>query len=87
MAASIVFAWLVIGSGGGVLVAMVMHAVNNAVSGEFVSPLFSGSDAELLGWIRALLWCLVALVTLALAGRGFRAGPQEEADVAQPVPT
>ena len=87
MAASVVFAWLVIGSAGSVLVAMVMHAVNNAVSGEFVSPLFSGSDAELLGWIRALLWCVVALVTLALAGRGFRAGPEEEAHVAQSAPS
>ncbi len=87
MAASVVFAWLVIGSGGSVLVAMVMHAVNNAVSGEFVSPLFSGNDAELLGWVRALLWCAVALVVIALAGQGFRADPEEETHVSQSAPT
>lgn len=72
LAASVVFAWLVIGSGGSVLLAMVMHATNNAVSGEFVSPLFAGADGTWLGWIRALLWCGVALVVVAVAGKGYR---------------
>jgi membrane protease YdiL (CAAX protease family) len=87
MAASVVFAWLVVGSGGSVLVAMVMHAANNAVSGEFVSPLFSGADGERLGWIRALLWCLVALLVVPLAGRRFRAGPPAEPHVPPPAPS
>lgn len=77
MAASVVFAWLVIGSGGSVLVAMVMHAVNNVVSGEYVSLLFSGQDAVVLGWVRALLWCVVALTVISLAGREFRTAPED----------
>jgi hypothetical protein len=85
MAASVVFAWLVIGSGGSVLVAMVMHAANNAVSGEFVSPLFAGADAERLGWIRALLWCVVALLVVPLAGKRFRAGPEAETHAMPPA--
>jgi membrane protease YdiL (CAAX protease family) len=81
LAASVVFAWLVIGSGGSVLLAMVMHAANNAVSGEFVSPLFTGADGTWLGWIRALLWCGVALVVIAVAGKRFRASPTDPAQV------
>jgi uncharacterized protein len=75
LAAAVVFAALVIASGGSVLVAMVMHAASNAVSGEFISPIFA-DDAETLGWIRALVWCLFALGAVALAGRDFRTRPQ-----------
>lgn len=84
LAASVVFAWLVLGSGGSVLLAMVMHAANNAVSGEFISPLFTGADGTWLGWIRALLWCVVALVVVAVAGKAFRAPSARHAE-AQPV--
>jgi uncharacterized protein len=69
MAASLVFAWLVHGSGGSVLVAMLMHATNNAVSGEYASAMFSGTDAELLGWLRAAVWCLIALAVVATSRR------------------
>ncbi|MBY5162136.1 CPBP family intramembrane glutamic endopeptidase [Salsipaludibacter albus] len=69
LAASFVFAWLVDGTGGSVLVAMVMHATNNAVSGEYASTLFTGQDAELLGWIRAGVWCLIALAIVVLSRR------------------
>jgi membrane protease YdiL (CAAX protease family) len=85
LAASVVFAWLVIGSGGSVLLAMVMHATNNAVSGEFVSPLFTGANGTWLGWIRALLWCGVALVVIAVAGKRFRASPAHPVQVAPPT--
>lgn len=72
MAAAVVFAWLVVGSGGSVLVAMVMHAANNAVSGEYVSPMFSGAYGEVLGWLRAGLWCLFATAVVLAVGRGLR---------------
>jgi membrane protease YdiL (CAAX protease family) len=81
LAASVVFAWLVIGSGGSVLLAMILHATNNAVSGEFVSPLFTGADGTWLGWIRALLWCVVALVVVAVAGKRFRVPPVHQEQV------
>lgn len=71
MAAAVVFAWVVIGSGGSVLLAMVMHATNNVVSGEYISPMFSGSDADLLGWIRAGLWCVAAAAIALAAGAGL----------------
>lgn len=64
LAASLVFAWLVVGSGGSVLLAMLMHATNNAVSGEYASQLFPQADSELLGWARAGLWCLIALIVV-----------------------
>jgi membrane protease YdiL (CAAX protease family) len=68
LAASVVFAWLVVGTGGSVLLAMIMHAANNAISGEFVSPMFSGSDGAVLGWVRSGIWILFALAVV-LANR------------------
>jgi membrane protease YdiL (CAAX protease family) len=64
MAGAIVFAWLVVGTGGSVLLAMVMHATSNAVSGEYISEMFTGSDAEVLGWLRAGIWCVFAAVVV-----------------------
>jgi uncharacterized protein len=71
VAAGVVFGGLVVGSGGSVLLAMVMHATNNAVSGEYISQMFSGQDAATLGWIRAGIWCLFAVAALIIGGRRF----------------
>lgn len=78
LAASVVFAWVVTGSGGSVLMAMLMHASSNAISGEFISPMFTGSDANNLGWIRAGIWVLFATAVVLVAGRGFRTVPVGE---------
>jgi membrane protease YdiL (CAAX protease family) len=78
LAAAVVFAALVWGSGGSVLIAMVMHATSNAVSGEFISQMFL-EDAAVEGWIRAGVWCVFAVATVALAGRGFRTRPVPDA--------
>lgn len=75
LAASVVLAWLVVRSGGSVLIAMLMHASSNAFSGEFASKLFSGSDVALLGWVRALLWCVIAAGIIAATGPWFRQKP------------
>ena len=64
MAGAVVFAWLVVGTGGSVLLAMIMHATSNAVSGEYISEMFTGDDAETLGWIRAGIWCVFAAVVV-----------------------
>ncbi len=69
LAAGVVFGALVVGSGGSVLIAMLMHAVNNAISGEYISQMFAGRDAATLGWIRAGMWCLFAVAALAIGGR------------------
>jgi len=68
-AVSFVLAWLVIGAGGSVLLAMIMHAANNAISGDFVSPMFEGSDAALFGWIGAAVWSAIALIIVLRTGR------------------
>jgi len=78
VAASIVFAFLVISSGGSVLVAMVMHATNNVVTGEYVSSLFSGDDIVLQGWVRATMWSVIAIVVVLIAGGSFTTRPQRE---------
>jgi uncharacterized protein len=85
LAAAVVLAAVVLGSGGSVLVAMVMHAVNNAVSGEFVSPLFA-DDAGTLGWLRALVWVVFALGAVLLAGRSFRTRPAPPPSRPTPMP-
>jgi membrane protease YdiL (CAAX protease family) len=77
-AAGVVFAALVVGSGGSVLIAMVMHATNNAISGEYISSMFSGQDADTLGWIRAGIWCLFAVAALIIGGRRFWTQPPRE---------
>jgi membrane protease YdiL (CAAX protease family) len=85
MAAAPVFAFLVIRSGGSVLMAMVMHATNNVVSGEYVSSLFSGDDVVLQGWVRAIMWSVIAIVVVLVAGRSFTTRPQREMSVVEPV--
>lgn len=84
-AASIVFSFLVIRSGGSVLLAMVMHATNNVVSGEYVTSLFSGDDIVLQGWVRAIMWTFIAIVVVLVAGRSFTTKPRRELSPVEPV--
>jgi membrane protease YdiL (CAAX protease family) len=81
MAGAVVFAWLVVGTGGSVLLAMIMHATSNAVSGEYISQMFTGDDAETLGWIRAGIWSVFAAVVV-LAKWGLLSRPNVEVEPA-----
>jgi hypothetical protein len=65
--AVIVFNWLYYAANRNIFVIMVSHAMNNAVGGEFFSPMFSGAAADQLGWMRALVWGVVALAVILLA--------------------
>jgi membrane protease YdiL (CAAX protease family) len=85
MAASIPLAFLVFRSGGSVLMAMVMHATNNVVSGEYVTSLFSGDDIVLQGWVRATMWIVIAIVVVLVAGRSFTARPSPELTPSEPA--
>lgn len=84
----IVYAWLFNSTGGGVLVTMLTHATNNAVSGEFFSPMFQGADSVRQSALLAGLWIVAALVVIALAGpaRLTRRQAEEAPMVPQPAP-
>jgi hypothetical protein len=63
--ASIVIAAVFHSARDSVLVAMIMHATNNAVGGGYASQLFHGRDLVLLGLVTAIAWRGVAAVVLA----------------------
>src|SRR5918992_296360 len=65
---SVVYTWLFNNTRGSVLLAMLMHAMNNTISGSFFGPMFSGADAVRQGWLYAALWCAVAVVLVVVAG-------------------
>lgn len=65
---TVVFTWLYNNTQGSVLVAMLMHATSNTVSGTFVSQMFSGADSVSQAWLRGALWGAVAVIVVALAG-------------------
>jgi membrane protease YdiL (CAAX protease family) len=64
----IVFNWVFNNTNGSVLIIMLMHAMNNTISGSFISPMFSVADSARQAWLFAALWCAVALVVVMWAG-------------------
>jgi membrane protease YdiL (CAAX protease family) len=73
VAYNIVITRLFLASGQSVLLVMVLHATNNAVSGGFVSQLFTGADASNQAAITALVWAAAAGVLLTTKGTPMRA--------------
>jgi membrane protease YdiL (CAAX protease family) len=69
--ATVVFTWLFQNALQSVLIAMVLHATNNAVSGEYVSPMFTGADSTRQSWLLVLTWSVSAALVVVFA-RGFR---------------
>jgi CAAX protease family protein len=69
IAASVVIAGVFHVGGKSVLIAMLLHATNNAVGGNFASQLFEGADLSRLGWLTAAGWCVVAAAVLAMQAR------------------
>lgn len=91
MAASVVIAAVFHLGRESVLIAMLMHATNNAVGGEFASQLFVGGDNARLGWLTAAGWWAVAATVLAVQysrRSGLRPASQASpvAAVAEPDP-
>jgi membrane protease YdiL (CAAX protease family) len=64
----IVFNWVFNNSNGSVLILMLMHAMNNTISGSFISPMFSGADSVRQAWLFAALWCAVAIMVVIVYG-------------------
>jgi len=68
MGAVIVFNWVFNNANGSVLIIMLMHAMNNTISGSFFSPMFSGADSVRQSWLLAVVWCVVAIAVVIVAG-------------------
>jgi uncharacterized protein len=68
LAAVIVFNWVFNNARGSVLIIMLMHAANNAVSGSFFFPMFSGTDLIRESWLVALVWVVAAALVIAISG-------------------
>jgi uncharacterized protein len=77
-AASVVIAAVFHTARESVLVAMVMHATNNAVGGGYASQLFHGADQDRLGLLTAVAWWLVAAgVIVSIRRRSLRKAAAE----------
>jgi uncharacterized protein len=68
MGAVVIFNWVFNNTNGSVLIIMLMHAMNNTISGSFFSPMFSGADSVRQSWLLAVVWCVVAIVVVIVAG-------------------
>jgi uncharacterized protein len=62
--ASVVFTWLFQNALQSVLIAMVLHATNNAVSGEYFSQMFTGKDSVRQSWLLVLVWGVAAALAV-----------------------
>jgi membrane protease YdiL (CAAX protease family) len=67
LGATVVINWLFNHVRGSVLLIMLLHAANNAVAGNYFSPMFTGADSARQAWLLAAIWCALA-VAVVLAG-------------------
>jgi membrane protease YdiL (CAAX protease family) len=74
MAASVVIAGVFQSARQSVLIAMLLHATNNAVGGSYASQLFHGGDQFRLGLYTAAAWWILAIVVMVLRARAGAAG-------------
>ena len=65
---AVVLSWVFNSTGGSVLLVMLLHNMNNTISGAFVGPMFAGADSVRQSWLFAGLWCLAALAVVVLTG-------------------
>jgi hypothetical protein len=61
LGAVVVFNWVFNNANGSVLIIMLMHAMNNAFSGSFFSPMFTGADSVRQASLLAAVWCAAAV--------------------------
>src|SRR5215210_631978 len=85
----IVFTWLFNNAQGSVLIAMLMHNMNNTISGSSFNRMFSGADAVSQGWPYIALWAAVAIVLVVAYGPQHlsREHRKQEDPVRPEVPT
>ncbi|WP_155543100.1 hypothetical protein [Amycolatopsis camponoti] len=58
-AITLVYVWLVNRAGGSALVAVVFHVTQRAIGAAALG--FTGADADRLGRLTGVLWCLIAV--------------------------
>ena len=68
LGAVVVFNWVFNSANGSVLTIMLMHAMNNTISGSFFSPMFTGADSVGQVSLLAAVWCAAAVVVVLWAG-------------------
>jgi membrane protease YdiL (CAAX protease family) len=76
LAASVLLSRLDVGSGGSVLLAMVLHAAQNTVGGEYLGAMFQGADSVRLAWLRAAAYAIAAAAAALAAARRPARAPQ-----------
>lgn len=79
--ASFVLAWLTLRAEGGVVPAMLAHAMTNGIGSSYLFQLFDGETAITIRWINALLWLAAGVAAAIAMHRGQRLGGE-----AMPVP-
>jgi membrane protease YdiL (CAAX protease family) len=78
VAQSLVLAWVYNGTGGSVLLVILMHGAFNSFVG-FMAPVVFGSAAYgQFWWLMAALWWVVALAVIALTGMAKARAPSIE---------
>ena len=89
MGATVVINWLFNHVRGSVLLIMLLHATNNAVSGSYFSPLFTGADSARQAWLLAAIWCAVAVGVVLVGGPRdlSRTRPREVEPISAPTAT
>ena len=70
----IALTWIYNNTRASILMVMLTHATNNAVSGNFFSPMFQGVDADHQALMLALVWSLTALV-IVVSGKLQQSNP------------
>ena len=64
---SVVYAWVYNGTGGSVLLAILMHGSFNTMAG-FLAPIAAGTAYGQFWWLMAALWCAVAGAVVLVYG-------------------
>jgi uncharacterized protein len=65
---TVVLTWVFNNTNGSVLIAMLMHNMQNVISGGYFSAMFSGADWVRQGWLLVALWCAVAAIVVVVNG-------------------
>ena len=66
--ATVVITWVFLNALSSVLVVMVLHSLNNTVSGEYFSQWFEGSDSTRQSWWLVVVWAIAAVLVVRFSG-------------------